>query len=203
MSATSDLLGTVKIRVGLLSDARVSALDVDVDVDNGVARLTGIVDTDEQKMWAEEVASSVEGVVEVENEIVVESYQARTAELEGEALLNMPTEIPGMIGPARAPAAYGGPAPGVMTVLPPDEAGTATGDELIGRVWDALCTDERVTSRSIRVHADRQQVYIHGKVGSFEELVAVENIAAAVPGVQSIENDLKIEGEADSSCFEC
>jgi osmotically-inducible protein OsmY len=203
MSATSDLLSTVKIKVGLLSDTRISVLDVDVSVDNGVASLTGIVDTNEERMWAEEVASSVEGVVEVKNEIVVESFQARTAELEEEALSNMPTGIPGMVGPARAPAAYGGLAPGVLTVLPPDSSGKATGDELIGRVWDALSTDERVTSRDIRVHADGQQIYIHGKVGSFDELVAVETIAAAVPGVQSIENDLKIEGEVHSSCFEC
>ncbi|MDO8586084.1 MAG: BON domain-containing protein [Armatimonadota bacterium] len=82
MSAVTDLLRTVRIKVGLLADHRVSGLDVNVDVDGGVARLSGTVQSEEQKQTAEEIAASIEGVVEIENDIVVASSEERTESLE-------------------------------------------------------------------------------------------------------------------------
>src|SRR5688572_13097400 len=63
-------IGT-KVKKELVADKQVSALDVKVDTYRGVVQLSGFVDTPEQKNRAGEVARSVQGVREVQYNIIV------------------------------------------------------------------------------------------------------------------------------------
>jgi osmotically-inducible protein OsmY len=55
----------------LTYDERVDATDIDVDVREGVVRLSGTVDDRYAKRLAEDVAESVRGIRDVENQIRV------------------------------------------------------------------------------------------------------------------------------------
>jgi osmotically-inducible protein OsmY len=204
MPAASDLLHKLRVKVGLLSDERVSGLDVNVDVDNGVARLTGTVSSEEEKAVAEEIASLVEGVFEVENEIVVSPDKETPEETLADALPGTPIVIPGMIGPAAAPPSYGGIAPGVTTVGPPPEAMEELGrDEAIAdKVRDAISHDGRIRSRDVDVNVVEGVVHLRGKVDSFEEFSVIDEIASGVPGVKHLRNELEIEEGDHGGCCE-
>ena len=62
----------------------------------------------------------------------------------------------------------------------------------------ALDADGRITSKTINVSADDGSVALHGVVDSLEELGIAQEIAEAAPGVNSVENHLKIDGEVDT-----
>jgi osmotically-inducible protein OsmY len=199
MTTATDLLQSVKIRVGLLADSRVTGFDVEVEVDNGVARLTGTVETEEQRLAVEEVAAAVEGVVEIENEIVIAPGQSTEDRMEAASDERL-TGAPGMVGQALAPAAYGGPAPGVYTVTSPDSLSEVSDDELLNRVRDAIILEDRIDSENVSAHVDNGVVYLHGKVSSFDELNLAEGAVSSVPGVQHIRNDIEVE---EAGCRQC
>jgi len=64
-----DSLITARIKVAMLKDTRVRALDVNVETDRGRVVLTGTVENKEQVRRAVEIASGVRGVVAVENNL--------------------------------------------------------------------------------------------------------------------------------------
>lgn len=55
----------------LLADPDVRRVNIDVDVINGVVYLSGVVHDDEAKAAAERIATNVDGVIRVENELTV------------------------------------------------------------------------------------------------------------------------------------
>jgi osmotically-inducible protein OsmY len=62
---------TAKVKAALVQDELVKAMQVDVTTFKGNVQLSGFVDTAEQKARAAQVASTVEGVSEVTNNITV------------------------------------------------------------------------------------------------------------------------------------
>ncbi|NND90670.1 MAG: BON domain-containing protein [Granulosicoccus sp.] len=62
---------TAGVKTALAQDDLTTLLDVEVETFRDVVQLSGFVDTEEQKMQAGEVASTVDGVREVENNLVV------------------------------------------------------------------------------------------------------------------------------------
>lgn len=62
---------TVKVKAAFVKDEIVKALDVSVETFKGVVQLSGFVNTAAEKTQAAHVASSVPGVLEVKNNIVV------------------------------------------------------------------------------------------------------------------------------------
>lgn len=64
-SYLSDKEITAKIKAKFIADPEIKAFSIDVDTVNGVVTLTGIVDREEQKRRAVEIARGVEGVKEV------------------------------------------------------------------------------------------------------------------------------------------
>lgn len=59
----------VKIEAKFLADPEVSPFEIDVDVRDGVVRLSGAVETEAERKEAEDLARSVDGVKAVKNEI--------------------------------------------------------------------------------------------------------------------------------------
>jgi hyperosmotically inducible protein len=70
---------TLKTKMALLADERVSATDVKVATEKGVVALRGKVDSQEARQAAEEVARKIDGVKDVKNELTVVSKSARKA----------------------------------------------------------------------------------------------------------------------------
>lgn len=64
---------TTKVKSAFAADPTVSAMDVKVKTYKGVVQLSGFVDTAEQAQKAEEIAEDVQGVVSVQNDIIVKS----------------------------------------------------------------------------------------------------------------------------------
>jgi hyperosmotically inducible protein len=67
----TDAAIATKVKAKLTADPEVSSLNVDVDVEDGVVTLSGLVRSEYAKNHAEEVAARVEGVKSVRNEIRV------------------------------------------------------------------------------------------------------------------------------------
>ncbi len=62
---------TSKVKTALFKDEDVSGFQVDVDSFKGRVQLSGFVDSEEQKLRAEQVARDIEGVQEVINNLEV------------------------------------------------------------------------------------------------------------------------------------
>lgn len=59
----------------LTDDDRVDASHIEVNVEDGVATLTGEVETRKQRLCAEQVTDSIRGIKNIKNEITVKSHQ--------------------------------------------------------------------------------------------------------------------------------
>jgi hyperosmotically inducible protein len=71
--AIDDAAITAKVKAQMANDKDVSAMDVSVNTDKGVVRLSGVVKSAQEKQRAEQVARGVEGVRRVDNALVVRS----------------------------------------------------------------------------------------------------------------------------------
>ena len=69
---TTDSMLTAKVKAALASDVGLkNAWNIDVDSSGTTVTLNGVVDSEETKKRAEQVAHSVEGVATVKNNLVV------------------------------------------------------------------------------------------------------------------------------------
>jgi len=71
--AIDDATLTSRVKSAIDSDSNLKSLTINVDTMAGVVTLKGTADTQENRQKAEQIASSVEGVRNVKNELVVVS----------------------------------------------------------------------------------------------------------------------------------
>lgn len=71
-SAIKDAWLDGKLETALLFNEYLNSFDIDTDVKNGVASLTGAVESDIDRDLAGEIAKSINGVTDVENNLVVD-----------------------------------------------------------------------------------------------------------------------------------
>lgn len=69
--AIDDATVTTKVKSALITAPDLKAGDIDVETTNGVVTLEGIADSAESRQKAAQVASNIEGVKAVKNQIVV------------------------------------------------------------------------------------------------------------------------------------
>ncbi|AZS78345.1 MULTISPECIES: BON domain-containing protein [Achromobacter] len=69
----SDATITTKIKAAYVADKQLSALDIAVETNNGVATLTGTVGTAAEADHAAKVTRGIEGVKQVKNNIKVDA----------------------------------------------------------------------------------------------------------------------------------
>lgn len=72
-TTASDAAVTARVKTALLKDPEISGLKIDVDTKNGVVTLKGKVASDAQGIKALQVASTIEGVAKVVNQLEVAS----------------------------------------------------------------------------------------------------------------------------------
>jgi osmotically-inducible protein OsmY len=70
--------------------------------------------------------------------------------------------------------------------------------ELSEKVQKALDDDGRITSKHIHISIRDGAVTLEGVVDSLAEFGIAEEIVEAVPGVESVDNHLQIEGKVDT-----
>ena len=79
---------------------------------------------------------------------------------------------------------------------PTPESRKAFDDLLLASgVWSALTVDRRTRSANVRVSADAGTVLVTGSAGSARVLAAVGEVAAVVPGVRKVENEVGVGGD--------
>jgi osmotically-inducible protein OsmY len=69
--AIDDAIITTKVKSSFVADATVSALDINVDTSQGVVRLTGIVNSEQERQRAIQIAHDTEGVKQVDSRNLV------------------------------------------------------------------------------------------------------------------------------------
>jgi|GEM_PF-850097 len=72
---TDDAALTAKVKAKLLSDDVLNGMKIDVDTQNGVVFLSGVVDTADQKRKAVSLAKNTEGVKKVEDNLKVGRFE--------------------------------------------------------------------------------------------------------------------------------
>lgn len=83
---TDDAALTAKVKAKLLSDDVLNGMNIDVDTQNGVVFLNGVVDSQDQKRKAIELAQNTEGVREVEDNLKVGRFEGSSLEESGATL---------------------------------------------------------------------------------------------------------------------
>jgi len=66
-----DAIITTKVKSSFVADAVVSALDIDVDTSQGVVKLTGVVNNEQERQRAIQIAHDTEGVKQVDSRNLV------------------------------------------------------------------------------------------------------------------------------------
>jgi osmotically-inducible protein OsmY len=83
--ARSDAGITTAVQARYYSDPAVRGRDIDVTTSNAIVTLRGTVPDDQSRQQAENIARNVDGVAGVQNELRVETADARTAEVDRRA----------------------------------------------------------------------------------------------------------------------
>ena len=71
-----DAVITSTVKTEYLADSQVSGLDIDVDTNKGVVELNGTVGSEAESKKAEDIARGVNGVVTVENHLIIDPAKA-------------------------------------------------------------------------------------------------------------------------------
>ncbi|MDY7092343.1 MAG: BON domain-containing protein [Acidobacteriota bacterium] len=66
-----DAVISSKVKSKITADPELNPFEIDVDTDEGVVRLSGVVESDADRMEAEKLARSTEGVMDVTNDITL------------------------------------------------------------------------------------------------------------------------------------
>lgn len=192
-----------------VSDLRVKVLD-------GIARLTGVVNTLREKDLAARIAEKLPGVRGVENDIVIdgnrEPTNSKLYRAVADALADFPPDDPAAIGvrsvcdgvaylvgnaasalEAKRAAEIASGVPGIKMVV--NEISIAPGVpmgeiDIKNTVEDALTSNEKLDARDIEVCVDHTDVYLDGCVDDEDEMHIAEETAAGASGVRQVINRL-------------
>jgi len=160
---------TATVKTKLLADERTQGFDINVDTRNGSVILAGGADSQEAKLAAGEIASSVEGVILIDNQLVVaesgtpERTEANTATASGEV---------------RAALAGNEMA---------NDAGDGISDAWItSKVKTQLLADNDVNGTQITVQTRDKVVTLSGTAETAAARARAIEIAQATEGVNSV-----------------
>jgi osmotically-inducible protein OsmY len=157
-----------KIEASYALNPYLNPFSIDTEVNQGVVRLTGVVESQIDKDLAEEIAKGIDDVTEVQNDLVVEP-DAKNDKPEDRAEASDAKD--GGRGFARRVS---------------DATTTA-------RVKLALIANSSADGLRIDVGTENGVVSLRGSVDSNQQSQLAEKIAENTEGVSSVENHLKVE----------
>lgn len=169
-SAIKDAWLHGKLETALLFNEHLNSFDIDTDVENGTAYLRGVVESDIDRDLAEEIAKSIEGVTDVENDLEVDEEKARTARNDDD---DDSMERQGFR----------------------DKVMNAT---LTARIKSRLLVNDNTGGMSIDVDSRDGVVTLSGEVDSEQEKELAMQIASNTEGTTSVNNQLTVEASEEA-----
>jgi len=189
-------------------------------VEEGHVNLEGSVSSDEQSYQLEAAVRSLPGVRAVSNDLMVEGFAAAVAnDMEGvdltpdftsetgtddfmEAVSEAEPYIPPTDPVVKSDRSTDGIEilGGFAETADEDAAlvnlpGAPRGDDEIREaVLSALHRDASTTDLNIDVEVEQGVVYLRGTVATLEDADMAESVAARVPGVEEVQEELEVEG---------
>jgi hyperosmotically inducible periplasmic protein len=165
MSLLKDVGLTLRIKAALIADELIGPRDINVDTQEGVVTLHGTVPADALLELAAAIALA-HGARQVVNELAVEGCSDEPSGA------SIPPDLPHVTASAGAPPTGHAPL---------EEA-----------VRAALAADPRVNEHLIRVRVEDGLAYLIGRQGTVDAREAATEVAAHVPGIMGVNNDLEV-----------
>jgi osmotically-inducible protein OsmY len=192
----ADKLRALQIKVNLIADDMVGDCEIEVEVREGTAVLTGEVDTQEQKRTAEELAYEADGVREVRNKLEVvpsspgSDLRCRMASHMGYGLAE------GAFGDTAFSLSAGYQTPGPGFATSEQFPGQFTDHEIEQEVHRKLESQTEVDVSDVEFRSDNQMVYLSGVVQTSDDLNVLQDMVLSVRGAMGVCSDVSIrEGE--------
>jgi len=200
-----------RIKTELFRQEQSAAPEVQVEVRDGVAHLSGIVDVLADRQKAEEIARSVEGVREVENRITI-SYDGRSDDKDIEADLRKKLESQAQtegigVRVDRGVATLLGRVDtleqewlarqlaqntrGIREIVSNVEVGSRLDDASITNEVERRLANSGLGAAYIDTITRHGVVYLSGWVDHPQDIETAEGIARGVQGVKEVKNELK------------
>jgi|SRR5262245_37907997 len=193
-AAASDKTLETRIENRVHNDATLKKYDIDVDVDGGVARLTGTVATEADRLKAAELAK-VNGVSRIDNKIVVDLNAGRkgTAGTVKEKTKEGAEKTKNGAEKAAEKTKDGAKVVGQKT----KEGAVKVGDEvtdayLISKLHADFMNEDTLKGSDINVDSDNQVVTLRGTVMSQAGKARAVAIARGTKGVKRVVDQLTI-----------
>ncbi|MCL5103450.1 MAG: BON domain-containing protein [Armatimonadetes bacterium] len=191
--AVADKLKALQIKANLIADERVGLMEIEVEVQDGIATLTGDVSSEEEKRVAEELAYESEGVYEVVNDI-------RVVALTMEEMLICDVGDPhlgyGIIEgnvadtPFAISGAYAPPGPGVPTSE--QFPGEYTDEQIDREIADRLASQDEVDVSGVRLCSANHIVFMKGVVKTADDLNRLRDMVMNIRGVTGVSSEVTV-----------
>jgi osmotically-inducible protein OsmY len=201
---------TTKVQAKYFTEPDVRGRDIDVTTNNGVVTLSGVVENEQSRQRALELARNTDGVVRVEDRLQVGTAGMATAEGDRELPLAGAPRADADRQPGAAdadrPAAQAdrdvadrGMAEGDRSAIGTGgaEAGTQVNDGWITtKIQGQYFTDRDVRARRIDVSTANGVVTLRGEVENDQERRRAMEIAQQTEGVRRVDDQLRVAGTA-------
>jgi osmotically-inducible protein OsmY len=162
-ATTKDAWLDGKLEASLLFNQYLNSFDIDTDVKNGVAYLSGAVESDIDKDLAGEIAKSIKGINDVQNDLVVDKAKALQGSDNAEAMERE------------------------------DFKSSVLNATLTARVKSQLLLNGNTSGLAIDVDSSDGVVTLSGEVSSGQEKALAIQIAKNTDGAKSVIDHLKVE----------
>lgn len=219
MPSDQEILSDVKD--ALTWDVRINASNIDVEVNEGVVKLSGTVDTYTQKLDATQIASRIKGVVDVQNDLVVKPtilkpdleirddiYAALRRDVlvdETNIIANVANGIVVLSGSVATMAEKNAAesdawlTPGVTDVINNIVVTPAVArmdQDIEEDIRAGLARDTRINIENVDIEVVDSIVYLRGTVSNFTQKWIASDIAWWTPGVRDVINELIVKAAA-------
>lgn len=174
--AVADKLKALRVKANLIADSDVGWMEISTEVRDGVAILTGRVDTEKQKQIAEELAYETDGIEEVWNRIRISPPNTDSI-----PMLKL-GHFPENYEEFRNSASLGNSFPEYMR-----------DDQIEAELMRKLERSRRIDSSTIEFHSSRQIVHIRGFVDTQENLHSLQEMILSIHGVLGIFSEIVVQ----------
>lgn len=198
--AVADMLKALQIKSNLIANESIGLMEITTEVHDGVAILTGEVETEEQKRIAEELAYEIEGIYEVQNEIEVVPSKPNDIYLHEDTNAHIGYGLAeGDIGDTAFAISgeYTTPGPGFPTSE--QFPGQFTDEQIEEEVRSRLDSQNELDTTNVQVRSVNQIVQMKGMVKTDADLYRLQDIVMNVRGVMGINSEVTTkEGDIET-----
>lgn len=160
-----------KIETALLVNRHLNNFKIDTDVKNNVAYLSGTVDTEIDRELAAEIAAGIEGVTEVDNDIIVKQSPVTATDKTHMTHEHEPEKT-------RTFGQWY------------DDATTTAS------IKSELLVNENTSGLDVNVDTAYGVVTLNGVVETAAEKALIEEIAETTAGVKDVDNEIEVDGNS-------